>query len=275
MVNTRFWDDNYITNLDPIEKLLFLYFITNSHTNISGVYELPLKTVANDTGVDKEMVEKILKRFSKDLKVFYLNGWICVKNFIKHQNFRSPTVLFCILTELMAVPSHILEKFIRYGYGIDTPLHLTKPNLTKLKIQGATAYAALLTKNKDMNTYDENKHSDSGLPEIDSETRQPISPPKKKHISTRGFDYEASLRKLEEGTPEEKILALVWKIKGYKIANAHQYYQQHGRDMKFAKELVGHPTANVAKAIKIAKSDGEKNGYEWGVSTVAKKILVV
>ncbi len=50
IVNTKFWDDSYITRLTPTEKLLFLYLITNPLTNISGVYELPLKRVAFDTG---------------------------------------------------------------------------------------------------------------------------------------------------------------------------------------------------------------------------------
>ena len=41
-VNTRFWNDTYVSSLDPIEKLLFIYLLTNEHTNISGVYEPPL-----------------------------------------------------------------------------------------------------------------------------------------------------------------------------------------------------------------------------------------
>ena len=55
IVNTRFWSDTYISNLDPIEKLLFLYLITNQYTEISGLYELPLKYMAVDTGIDKDI----------------------------------------------------------------------------------------------------------------------------------------------------------------------------------------------------------------------------
>lgn len=85
MVNTRFWIDDYISNLDPIEKLLFLYFLTNPSTDISGVYEIPIKTIAVDTGIDKEMVIKVVKRFEKDQKIKYKDGWVAIKNFIKHQ----------------------------------------------------------------------------------------------------------------------------------------------------------------------------------------------
>jgi hypothetical protein len=61
-INTKFWRDSYIEDLDPTEKLLFLYLLTNPDTNICGVYELPLKIIAADTGIDKEMVKKLLNR---------------------------------------------------------------------------------------------------------------------------------------------------------------------------------------------------------------------
>ena len=85
MINTKFWVDGYISNLDPIEKLLYLYLLTNPSTNIAGIYEVPIKSIAVDTGIDKEMVLKIFKRFEKDQKIKYKDGWVVIKNFIKHQ----------------------------------------------------------------------------------------------------------------------------------------------------------------------------------------------
>jgi len=132
VINTRFWDDHYTADLDPIEKLLFLYILTNTSTNISGVYEIPLKKIANETGIDKEMVQKILERFDRDNKVFYVEGWMWVKNFIKNQNQKSPLVQKGIETELKAVPSHIRQIVEEKIKGIDTVSHLTQSNLTKL-----------------------------------------------------------------------------------------------------------------------------------------------
>ena len=121
MVNTRFWDDDYTSNLDPIEKLLFLYFLTNTSTNICGVYEIPLKKIANETGIDKEMVLKIIQRFTKDLKIFYRDGWLVVRNFIKHQNQRSPKIQRGIEIELENAPEHIRN--LLELKGIDTLSH--------------------------------------------------------------------------------------------------------------------------------------------------------
>jgi len=84
-INTKFWDDTYIVELDPSEKLLFLYFITNPLTNIIGVYEISLRRISFDTGFDKDMVLRILDRFTRDNKIKYQDGWIIIKNFIKNQ----------------------------------------------------------------------------------------------------------------------------------------------------------------------------------------------
>ena len=84
-ISTKFWQDNYIIDKDPIEKLLFLYLLTNPLTNILGIYEISIKIIAFDTGIDSEMILKILERFEKDDKVKYFKGHIALKNFTKHQ----------------------------------------------------------------------------------------------------------------------------------------------------------------------------------------------
>lgn len=86
MVDTSFWVDSYIQELDPSEKLIYLYLLTNQHTKICGIYEISLKQIAFDTGFEKEMISKIIIRFEKDNKVLYRNGWIALKNWIKHQS---------------------------------------------------------------------------------------------------------------------------------------------------------------------------------------------
>ncbi len=119
-IDTIFWRDEYSAGLDPSEKLLFLYLLTNTDTNICGIYQLPLKTISTDTGFDREMLLTILGRFEKDGKVLYRNGWVAVKNFIKHQNEQSPKVQIGINNELKNVPKELREWV---GKGIDTLSH--------------------------------------------------------------------------------------------------------------------------------------------------------
>ncbi|KKL46368.1 hypothetical protein LCGC14_2346280 [marine sediment metagenome] len=102
-------------DLDPSEKLLFLYLLTNSMTNIAGIYELPLKRISFDTGFDRDMVEKILERFHDDEKVLYKNGWVAIRNWPKHQS-SSATVLEGIKRCLKDAP----ESMVPYVYPIGT-----------------------------------------------------------------------------------------------------------------------------------------------------------
>lgn len=107
MINTRFWNDGYIAELEPIEKLLFLYFLTNAHSNICGVYELPIRTMVFDTGIPEETVRNVLARFSVDGKVEYIDGWVIVKNFLKHQQKASTKVITGIENALKEIPESI------------------------------------------------------------------------------------------------------------------------------------------------------------------------
>lgn len=86
-VNTHFWNDNYIIDLDPIEKLLFLYLLTNPNTNMLGIYELHVRKIAFETGIDKDMVLKIFDRFTEANKVKYVDGYVILQNFLKNQSF--------------------------------------------------------------------------------------------------------------------------------------------------------------------------------------------
>lgn len=107
MIDTKFWADNYIVELDPLERYLFLYFLTNEHTNLAGIYELSLRMMAFETGLDGEMLDKILKRFKG--KVHHINGWVYVKNFAKHQIFNE-SVKRGIEKAIQDIPSDILAK---------------------------------------------------------------------------------------------------------------------------------------------------------------------
>lgn len=126
IVNTKFWDDSYVGRLDPTEKLLFLYLITNPLTNIAGVYELPLRRVAFDTGIPREKIESIFKKLEKDGKVVTASGWIGIVNFIKHQSL-NPKIKQGILTELKRAPQEITNRLsIDYralSIDFDSPSH--------------------------------------------------------------------------------------------------------------------------------------------------------
>lgn len=165
MISTNFWKDSYVVDLDPSEKLLFNYLLTNPYTNVAGIYELNIREIAFDTGIDKSMVEKIIERFAADDKLTYKNNWLMLTNFIKHQSL-NPSVVQGIQRVYNDLPSWV-QKFateVWHDHNYDsllgawvqpvdslstaslepatgggvtrtklnlTKLNLTKPNLTK------------------------------------------------------------------------------------------------------------------------------------------------
>ena len=141
MIDTCYWDDTYVVTLDPSEKLVFLYLLTNPLTNICGVYEIATKRIAFDTGFDKEVVERILARFERDGRCVYRGGWVAMLNWIKHQRL-NPSVEQGIARELEKVPQE-LAAYVRGE--TDSPQsgtpNSTEPNSTELKNAVATAPA--------------------------------------------------------------------------------------------------------------------------------------
>lgn len=85
-INTKFWDDAYIISLTPNAKLLFLYLLTNPLTNIAGCYEISLRRIHFDTGLSEAIIQSTLDTFKDNNKIFYLDSWIVIKNFIKNQS---------------------------------------------------------------------------------------------------------------------------------------------------------------------------------------------
>lgn len=89
-VNTKFWEDPWVESLAPDEKLLFLYLITNSYANIAGIYEISMRRISFETGIELERVRKGLERLGKDKKAFFISGnYMFLPNFLKNQNLNA------------------------------------------------------------------------------------------------------------------------------------------------------------------------------------------
>lgn len=85
-VNTKFWDDPFIEELNSEEKLLFLYLLTNPATNLLGIYQITLKRISYHTGMNLETIRKGFERFRTVRKVFYTdNDFVILPNWLKNQ----------------------------------------------------------------------------------------------------------------------------------------------------------------------------------------------
>jgi hypothetical protein len=110
-VNTRFWDDPFVEDLTPSEKLLFLYLLTNSLTNLLGIYEITIKRITFDTGLNKESVLKALESFERLGKVYFISGFIVLPNFLKNQNL-NPNMIKNVISEFGDLPEWLKTKLL-------------------------------------------------------------------------------------------------------------------------------------------------------------------
>lgn len=140
MINTRFWVDPWVQEeLNSMDRLLFLYLLTNDQTNLSGIYEISNYKMCFETGIEKEtLLRAMFPRLAP--KVFREGNWVILINFPKHQNTNNPSIVQGIQRELEDVPDEIYQKAVEYGYpvpkrggtrGVEGTPNLTKLNLTK------------------------------------------------------------------------------------------------------------------------------------------------
>lgn len=66
-IQMSFWTDPKIADdFAPEDKYLYLYLLTNPHTNLCGCYEISFKQIADETGYSKQTVEKLITKIEKE-----------------------------------------------------------------------------------------------------------------------------------------------------------------------------------------------------------------
>jgi hypothetical protein len=109
MVNVKFWEDKYISKLSKDGRYLFLYLLTNAYTNCSGIYEVSLNTISSQTGIDKSTILKLFTLFYNDKKVWFDDGTVVIRNFIKNQKFTQGGMKEGITSRLEGVNSKYID----------------------------------------------------------------------------------------------------------------------------------------------------------------------
>jgi hypothetical protein len=121
-ISTSFWDDPWICQLDPSEKFVYLYLMTNPLTNIAGVYEITVRRVCFDTGYNQDTVEKILERFHEAGKAYRWENYTIIPSWPKHQKWETRKQIKAGIEKILrALPSDLLAELegMSYGYPMD------------------------------------------------------------------------------------------------------------------------------------------------------------
>ena len=114
-ISSSFWSDDWVDSLAVKDKLVYLYLLTNDSTSICGVYKLTIKRIKDDTGISREEIQKILQKFADDKKAYYVDEYIILPNWLKHQHLNNESVRLGTIRALKALPDHIIA-FLREPY---------------------------------------------------------------------------------------------------------------------------------------------------------------
>lgn len=88
-IDTATWDDPWVTDLAPPDKLLFFYLLTNRRSTACGAFEITLKAMAFETGMSAQQVKAALPRLQPKIVWWADHQVIFVRNFYKHQRAQS------------------------------------------------------------------------------------------------------------------------------------------------------------------------------------------
>lgn len=109
MVKTSLWSTSRkFSSCDPIEKLLFLYLITNERVELCGAYEVFIEEIGLRTGLDyRETLPELLRRLENKGLAIYRDGWVVIPGYEGHQNTANSKVRAGIESSKAMLPPHI------------------------------------------------------------------------------------------------------------------------------------------------------------------------
>lgn len=126
-IHISFWEDSKVQEEMSInEKYFFLYLLTNPHTSQIGCYEITIRQMQYETGLDRDEIEKYLEKFEKEFGIIEYSKMtkeLLIKNWYKYNFTRSPKMFAYIKKEIQNI-KHVPYKnyldtvCIPYVYGI-------------------------------------------------------------------------------------------------------------------------------------------------------------
>ena len=236
-VSTSFWDDEWVQCLDPSEKLLFLYLMTNPLTNIAGIYKITIRRMCFDTGFNADTVGHILSKFEKAGKAFLFEGWMILPNWPKYQKIgKDDNNKKGIDAILKSLPEKVLQFVIQHGYSYkyieDIIRGLQGPYKTLTSPLNYFNLNSNLNSNLNHNNNPNNTNTPT-VPDADApvvETLTPTDPVKK----PKAAKTKALVPKDQQGDLYQKILKTFETVSG-QFAN----YGKEGAAIKRIIKLAG------------------------------------
>lgn len=110
------WADPWFVALPPDAKLIFLWAITNEHSNLAGLYVVAEETIRHETKFSQARLTKALEMVHPKMGYVRESGVVCVPSRPKYARTKSPQIAKSIVTAVRECPvpeiqSHYIKRY--------------------------------------------------------------------------------------------------------------------------------------------------------------------
>jgi hypothetical protein len=197
-IATSFWDDEWVQTLDPSEKLLYLYFMTNPLTNIAGIYKITDKRISFDSGFNIDTLRSIFNKFEKAGKAYRMGEYIVLPSWPKHQKWETKDDIRAGIVKILNSLSDKELVFVSWiGYKFPIEDILTQRGVEPPTTPHEPTYSILsnLNSNSNINSSGPAERKAEASPPVDSES----SPkPRSKKLPLREREPENDMEQVEK-----------------------------------------------------------------------------
>lgn len=147
MVKTSIWrKSRKFKQCNPLERLLYLYLITNEDTQLCGAYETTLDEIALHTGLDHRILPKIFEHLSQVKLAAYKDGWVMIANYYAIGS--NPKVQKGIDEGYKCLPAWVKKTMNSLSEPIDSPSHSDSNSDSNSDIPYGTGTQPVATKSR-------------------------------------------------------------------------------------------------------------------------------
>lgn len=120
-ISMNFWTDTKVVDdFTPEDRYIYLYCMTNPHTNLCGCYEISMTQIAREMGYNRDTVERLLKRLDTTHNVIRYNEptkEILVLNWYRYNWTGSDKINKPLLAEIRKVKCDRFRQYLAERYN--------------------------------------------------------------------------------------------------------------------------------------------------------------
>lgn len=121
LISTSFWDDSKVVDdFTPEDKYIYLYCMTNPHTNLCGCYEVSVKQIASETGYNEDTVKRLLMRLDREHNVIRYSSTtkeMLMLNWFRYNWSTSEKLNKPLLAEIRAIKDDGFREYLAGRYN--------------------------------------------------------------------------------------------------------------------------------------------------------------